>query len=91
MISVAKPESVTADWTKVDLKARAKIMLPMDDSQPSLIRNCTSVKDRWHALTQYHDKRGGVPAEEVEAAATRRKWRHGDASAGVHWSATSNC
>lgn len=56
VISKAKPQPVTDDWTKADLKARATIGLCIDDSQTSLVRSCTSAKDAWQALKDYHDK-----------------------------------
>lgn len=56
VIDAAKPNPVTDAWKKIDTKARATIGLCVDDSQTSLIRNCTSAKDVWDALKNYHDK-----------------------------------
>lgn len=57
IISQAKPEPVTNDWNMADLKACAMIGLCIDGSQT---RSCTSAKDAWQALKDYHDKRSEV-------------------------------
>lgn len=58
VIDKPRPAVVTdeCEWTKADLKARATIGLCIDDTQTSLVRNCTTAKEAWKALKEYHDK-----------------------------------
>lgn len=56
VISVAKPEPVTAEWTNRDRKARANIGLFLDESQFKLVKNAESARGMWNALQQHHEK-----------------------------------
>lgn len=51
-----KPEPVTAEWTKNDQDAHSMIALCIDDDQIQHVRNCTSAKEAWLKLKEFHEK-----------------------------------
>lgn len=55
-IKYPKPEDVTAEWIKMDEKAHSTIALTVDDDQIQHIRNCTTAKEAWMALKEFHEK-----------------------------------
>lgn len=56
VVEEAKPEPVTAAWTKADKKARATIALSVEQSQYPLIKDGTTALAVWNALKSYHEK-----------------------------------
>lgn len=51
-----KPQDVTVEWIKMDEKAHSTIALTVEDDQIQHIRNCTTAKDAWMALKEFHEK-----------------------------------
>ncbi|XP_055601451.1 uncharacterized protein LOC129750515 [Uranotaenia lowii] len=50
------PEPPTEAWAEGDAKARATIVLLVDDSQHPLIRECQTARETWHQLKNHHQK-----------------------------------
>lgn len=46
----------TEEWKKNDRKAKATIILLLEDSQLSLVKNCVFARDTFNALKSYHQK-----------------------------------
>ncbi|KXJ81929.1 hypothetical protein RP20_CCG016837 [Aedes albopictus] len=49
-------EDRTEQWKKDDRKAKATIILLLEDSQFSLVKNCVLARDTYEALKRYHQK-----------------------------------
>lgn len=57
VVSEATPAAPIPDaWHKADKKALATIALSIEQSQYPLIKDCSTAKDMWEALKQYHEK-----------------------------------
>lgn len=50
------PDPVTDDWKKNDQKAHSMIALNIEDDQIQHVRKCTSAKDAWGKLKEFHEK-----------------------------------
>lgn len=55
-VTEAAPEPLTDAWKDGDAKARATIVLLVDDSQHPLIRNCKTANETWEELRKHHQK-----------------------------------
>lgn len=55
-VSEEKPMPVTAAWSKEDQKAKALIILNVEDSQLALVKDAKSAVDVWERLKKYHEK-----------------------------------
>lgn len=49
-------ENHTEQWKKDDRKAKATIVLLLENSQLSLVKNCVFAQDTYRALKNYHQK-----------------------------------
>lgn len=49
-------ENRTEQWKKDDRKAKATIVLLLENSQLSLVKNCVFAQDTYRALKNYHQK-----------------------------------
>lgn len=58
IVENALPEEAnrTEEWKKNDRKAKATIILLLEDSQLSLVENCVFARDTFNALKSYHQK-----------------------------------
>lgn len=53
-----KPKTDNAEWIKDDQKAKADIILSMDPSELSHVKNCSTSKEVWDKLETVYESKG---------------------------------